>query len=91
MIKPAELLIFDDSTSALDYVTESKFQQTLQERYADRTIVMISQRIHSLRNADLITVLEAGEQVGVGTHEELLESNPIYQEIYTSQAVTEVD
>ncbi|MBG9988592.1 ABC transporter ATP-binding protein [Aerococcaceae bacterium DSM 111176] len=91
LIKPAELLIFDDSTSALDYVTESKFQQTLQERYADRTIVMISQRIHSLRNADLITVLEAGEQVGVGTHEELLESNPIYQEIYTSQAVTEVD
>ena len=52
---------------------------------------MISQRIHSLRNADLITVLEEGKQVGVGTHEELLKSNEIYQEIYASQAVTEVD
>lgn len=91
LIKQAELLIFDDSTSALDYVTESNFQHTLQEKYADRTIIMISQRIHSLRNADLITVLEEGKQVGVGTHEELLKSNEIYQEIYASQAVTEVD
>lgn len=90
LIKPSELLIFDDSTSALDYVTEANFQRTLLEKYNDRTIIMISQRIHSLRNADLITVLENGKQVGVGTHEELLTTNSVYQEIYASQTVTEV-
>ncbi|MBG9982547.1 ABC transporter ATP-binding protein [Aerococcaceae bacterium DSM 111020] len=91
LIKDSALLIFDDSTSALDYVTESNFQKTLKNNYQDRTIIMISQRIHSLRHADLITVLEAGRQVGVGTHEELLEENTVYQEIYASQSVAEVE
>lgn len=91
LIKPSSLLIFDDSTSALDYVTEANFQRTLKEKYSDRTIIMISQRTHSLQLADNIVVLEEGQQIGFGTHEELLETNAVYQEIHQSQQVKEVD
>lgn len=89
LIKPAKLLIFDDSTSALDYVTEANFQQVLHEKYPEKTILMISQRTHSLKRADQILVLEAGRQVGLGTHAELLADNQVYQEIYASQHVEE--
>lgn len=90
LIKPASLLIFDDSTSALDYVTEANFQKTLKEKYNDMTIIMISQRTHSLQQADNIVVLEEGQQIGYASHDELLETNPVYQEIYASQNVEEV-
>lgn len=90
LLKPSSILIFDDSTSALDYVTEANFQRTLKERYSDRTIIMISQRTHSLQLANNIVVLEEGEQIGFATHDELLRTNAVYQEIYESQQVKEV-
>lgn len=90
LIKPSSLLIFDDSTSALDYVTEANFQRILKEKFNDRTIIMISQRTHSLQYADNIVVLEEGKQIGFDTHDALLNSNQVYQEIYESQNVEEV-
>lgn len=91
LLKPSSVLIFDDSTSALDYVTEANFQRTLKENYNDRTIIMISQRTHSLQLANNIVVLEEGQQIGFDTHNELLRTNSVYQEIYQSQQVKEVD
>lgn len=90
LAKNTPVIVFDDSTSALDYVTEVNFQDALKTHYHDRTIIMITQRIRSLKNADLITVFDQGQQVGTGTHQELLEHNEIYQEIHASQTVAEV-
>ena len=91
LLKPSEILIFDDATSALDYLTEANLLNTLTEKYSDRTLIMVSQRTRSLEQADQIIVMDAGDQVGLGTHEELLESNQIYKEIYESQLVKEVE
>ena len=91
LLKPSEILIFDDATSALDYLTEANLLNTLTEKYSDRTLIMVSQRTRSLEQADQIIVMDAGDQVGLGTHEELLESNQIYREIYESQLVKEVE
>lgn len=90
LIRPAQVLIFDDSTSALDYVTEANFQQVLRHKYSDRTIIMISQRTHSLLTADKILVLEEGRQIGFAAHEDLLRNNEVYQAIYQSQTVEEI-
>lgn len=91
LLKPSEILIFDDATSALDYLTEANLLNRLTEKYSDRTLIMVSQRTRSLEQADQIIVMDAGDQVGLGTHEELLESNQIYREIYESQLVKEVE
>lgn len=91
LLKPSQILIFDDATSALDYLTEAKLLNTLAEKYQQQTVIMVSQRTRSLERADQILVLDTGQQVGLGTHEELLESNQLYQEIYRSQHVAEVD
>lgn len=91
LLKPSQVLILDDSTSALDYLTEAKFLNTLSKNYTNRTIIMVSQRTRSLERADNILVMDAGDQVGLGTHEELLETNLVYREIYESQSVTEVE
>lgn len=91
LLKPSEILIFDDATSALDYLTEANLLNTLTEKYNDRTLIMVSQRTRSLEQADQIIVMDAGDQVGLGTHEELVESNQIYREIYESQLVKEVE
>ena len=91
LLKPSEILIFDDATSALDYLTEANLLNALTEKYSDRTLIMVSQRTRSLEQADQIIVMDAGDQVGLGTHEELLESNQIYKEIYESQLVKEVE
>ncbi|MDE6087086.1 MAG: ABC transporter ATP-binding protein/permease [Oscillospiraceae bacterium] len=80
-----EILILDDSTSALDYATDAKLRTALREEYPNMTKIMISQRATSLLHADLILVLEDGHCVGMGTHDELLESCEVYQEIYHSQ------
>lgn len=80
-----EILILDDSTSALDYATDAKLRTALREKYPGMTKIMISQRATSLIHADLILVLEDGHCVGLGTHEELLTSCEVYQEIYQSQ------
>lgn len=85
VLKPAEILILDDSTSALDLKTESDFYKALSEDGDRRTKIIIAQRIASVRGADRIIVLENGRILDEGSHEELLKSCKVYQEIYHSQ------
>ncbi len=82
-----QLLILDDSTSSVDLGTEAQIQRALDNLMRGRTSFVIAQRISTVRNADLILVLDKGRVVGSGSHAELLESNEIYAEIYTSQLV----
>lgn len=83
--KDPDILIFDDSFSALDYKTDSKVRNNLKSISNDKMIFVVAQRISSVINADNIIVLNDGEIVGMGTHEELLKSCPIYKEIKVSQ------
>lgn len=85
LIRKPEVLIFDDSQSALDYQTDAKLRKNLKELDYNPTIFMVSQRTSSIMNADKIVVLEEGRMVGFGTHEELLKSCVVYQEIHYSQ------
>ncbi len=85
LIKKPEILIFDDSTSALDLQTEANLYKAINESLKDMTIITIAQRVASVRNADKIVVLNDGEIASIGTHDELMETSPIYQEIYNSQ------
>lgn len=85
VIKPAEILILDDSTSALDLQTEAKLYTALDESRQNTTKIVIAQRIASVRRADRIVVLDKGTIAAVGSHEELMESCAIYQDIYRSQ------
>ena len=80
-----EILIFDDSFSALDYKTDAALRRELAEKLPDATKIIVAQRISSIRHADKIIVLDRGEAVGVGTHDELMRSCRVYQEIATSQ------
>ncbi|KZB90508.1 ABC transporter [Bacillus sp. VT 712] len=90
LIKKPEILILDDSTSAVDMVTEGKIKQSLQ-RYADNiTCILVSQRISTVADADRILVVDNGEIVGSGKHDELLKTCQAYQEIYESQFEKEV-
>lgn len=84
LIKP-KILIFDDSLSAVDTVTERKIKKSLSENLPDTTKIIISQKISSLSGADRIIVLDDGNINGIGTHEELLKNN-IYREIYELQS-----
>ena len=84
-LKRAEILIFDDSTSALDLKTEAKLYEALKKECPDSTKIIITQRIASIKDADRIAVLEGGKIVSCGTHEELLQSSEIYRDIYHSQ------
>ena len=85
LLRNSPVLILDDSTSALDLKTEAELYRALRGTYADCTKIIIAQRIASVRSADRIVVLDKGTVESVGTHEELLESSPVYQEIYRSQ------
>lgn len=85
ILKNAEILIFDDTTSALDLKTEAKLYEALEKEYGDMTKIIIAQRIASVKNADRIAVLENGQIVACDTHEKLLETSEIYQDIYASQ------
>lgn len=85
VIKPAEILIFDDSTSALDLRTEARFYEALDAARQDATKIIIAQRIASVRRTDRIVVLDQGAVVATGSHEALMNSCPIYQDIYRSQ------
>lgn len=85
IIKKPEILILDDSASALDYATDAALRKSLKEMQGETTIFIVSQRASSLMHADKIIVLDDGEAAGIGTHRELLESCSIYQEIYYSQ------
>ena len=80
-----EILILDDSSSALDYKTDAALRQELRKYFAGTTCIVIAQRISSVMNADHILVLEEGEVLGYGTHRELMESCQIYREIGRSQ------
>ena len=80
-----EILLFDDSFSALDYKTDKKLREVLKEKLADTTKLIVAQRISTIMDADQIIVLDEGHIFGQGTHEELLESNAVYQEIAYSQ------
>jgi ATP-binding cassette, subfamily B, multidrug efflux pump len=84
LVKGGGILILDDSSSALDFKTDAELRKAV-KTLGDRTVFIVSQRISSVRNADEILVLDRGELVGKGTHDELMESNEIYQDIYYSQ------
>lgn len=83
--KHAPILILDDSASALDYATDAKLREAIKNQTPRPTTFIVSQRAASVQYADLILVLDEGNLVGKGTHEELLDNNEIYQEIYYSQ------
>lgn len=85
IIKKPEILIFDDSTSALDLSTEAKLHKALRENLSGVTVIMIAQRIASIMRADKIAVLENGSICAFGTHKELMESSSVYRDIYYSQ------
>lgn len=80
-----DIVILDDSTSALDYATDLKFRKALKEDMHGTTVIMISQRTTSLKDADRIIVMDDGNAVGIGSHDELLQSCEVYSEIYKSQ------
>ena len=85
LIRKPEILILDDSTSALDYATDAKLRKALREMEEKTTVFIVSQRTVSIQQADRIIVLDDGNVVDIGTHEELLKRCEIYQEIYYSQ------
>lgn len=82
IVRKPEILILDDSSSALDYATDARLRKTLREVNDDTIVFIVSQRTSSIMHADKILVLEDGECVGIGTHEELLETCEVYQEIH---------
>ena len=85
LLKKAPFLILDDSTSALDYLTEARLLKSIKEELSDTSLILVSQRTNSLKSADQILLLNKGHQVGLGNHEFLLATNEIYQEIHESQ------
>ena len=85
LVKNPEILILDDSASALDYATDAKLKTAIRNMDPNMTVCIVSQRTSSIMHADLIVVLEDGKIAGIGTHDELLASNAVYQEIYYSQ------
>ncbi|MFC6345676.1 ABC transporter ATP-binding protein [Vagococcus carniphilus] len=87
LIKPADLYIFDDSFSALDYQTDANLRQALKVKMSQQTFLIIAQRLNTIREADQIIVLDEGKIVGKGTHKLLLSTNKIYQEFALSQGI----
>ena len=85
LARKPEILIFDDSFSALDYKTDAKLRQALEDEFHDTTKLIVAQRIGTIKNADKIVVLDHGRAVGIGRHEELMENCPVYREIALSQ------
>ena len=91
LTRKPEILILDDSASALDYMTDAKLRHAIREADPNMTVVIVSQRTASVRFADQILVLDDGHAVGLGKHDELMESCPVYREIYDSQFKKEND
>lgn len=85
LARKPEILIFDDSFSALDYKTDAKLRRALEDEFHDTTKLIVAQRIGTIKNADKIVVLDHGRAVGLGRHEELMENCPVYREIALSQ------
>ncbi len=91
LVKRPEILILDDSSSALDYLTDSKLRRNLKESGFDSTVIIVSQRTSAVADADKILVLDDGQMVGFGTQKELLDSCEVYREIYYSQTGKEAE
>lgn len=91
LVGQPDILILDDSASALDFATDAKLRKAIKESTENMTVFIISQRVSAIRNADHILVLDDGKPAGYGTHEELLDSNGLYQEICSSQNVGKGD
>jgi ABC-type multidrug transport system fused ATPase/permease subunit len=85
LIKKPDILILDDSASALDFATDAKLRMAIREMGKTQTCFIVSQRAASVQYADLILVLDDGKVAGMGTHDKLLSENSVYQEIYYSQ------
>ena len=85
LVRRPEILILDDSASALDYATDAKLRKSVREMEGNPTVFIVSQRTSSIQHADKIIVLEDGEVAGIGTHGQLLETCGVYREIYESQ------
>lgn len=85
IVRKPEILILDDSASALDFATDAKLRAAIKEMEKNMTVIIVSQRAASIQYADKIVVLDDGAVAGIGTHEQLLAGNMIYQEIYYSQ------
>lgn len=85
LVRKPEILILDDSASALDYATDARLRKSIREMEGNPTVFLVSQRTSSIQHADKIIVLEDGEIAGMGTHENLLETCSVYREIYESQ------
>lgn len=85
IVRKPQILILDDSASALDFATDAKLRQAIKDMKNDMTVIIVSQRTSSIQHADKIIVMDDGKVAGLGTHEELLAGNEIYQEIYYSQ------
>jgi ATP-binding cassette subfamily B protein len=85
MLKNPKVIIFDDSTSAVDTKTDAMIRDALRKHAPNTTKIIIAQRIASVQDADKIVVLDEGKIVGIGTHDELMKSNEIYKEVYDSQ------
>lgn len=90
LVRKPEILILDDSASALDFATDAKLRKAIKEMKNQVTVFIVSQRASSIQHADQILVLDDGELAGIGTHDELLAACPAYQEIYYSQFPKEV-
>ena len=85
LLKKPKIIILDDSTSAVDTATEAQIRRAFREELANSTKIIIAQRISSVKDADMIIVMDDGKITGIGTHETLMETNVEYQEIYVSQ------
>ena len=85
LARQPEILVFDDSFSALDYKTDAKLRTELNKQLKGTTLMIVAQRIGTIRHADKIVVLDNGEAVGIGTHDELIQNCDVYREIAMSQ------
>lgn len=89
LVTEPKVYLFDDSFSALDVATDARLRKALKEKTADATVIIVAQRVATITEADQILVLDDGEIVGRGTHEELLAQSEVYQEIVASQISAE--
>lgn len=85
LLKNPKIIILDDSTSAIDTATELRFRKAFRENYRETTILMIAQRVQSIKDSDRILVMNEGKIDAFGTHDELIETNTIYREVFESQ------
>ena len=89
LVRNPEILILDDSASALDFATDARLRKVIKENTDNMTVFLVSQRVSTIRNADHILVLDDGKIAGIGTHLQLLKDNQVYKEICASQMAGE--